>query len=242
MSFSSSTCAAETLQSSPCSTLIPICCRNCLSNCGRRSWSQRALDASEASTDLGRHEEFARHPNGGVSSLADTRQFLVRCPHCHSPAPVPADQSLTRLSCPTCGSDFRIVDEPDEDSDPVPHRLGHFDLLFRIGVGGFGVVWKGIDTQSGRPVAIKVPRHGHLDPGEQAQFLREARSAAQLQHPHIVPVYEVGREGETLYIVSELIEGASLAECLAARRFSARKRRTFVGRSPWRSTMPTRPE
>jgi serine/threonine protein kinase/predicted Zn-dependent protease len=161
-------------------------------------------------------------PSGSSTSMPDGH-FRVRCPHCHTPTYVPADESLAKLSCGHCGSNFALIDEPDEDQCDGPWRIGHFELLERIGVGGFGVVWRGLDTQLGRSVAVKVPRHGHLTPAEQEQFLREAQSAAQLRHTHIVSVYEVGRQGETLYLVSELIEGVSLAECLATQRPSARE-------------------
>jgi hypothetical protein len=135
-----------------------------------------------------------------LGSAGSTRDghFVVRCPHCHSPTHVPAGQSLAHLSCGNCGSDFHLIDEPAEDPGAGPKRMGHFELLERIGAGGFGVVWKGYDTQLQRLVAVKLPRRDHLNPDEQEQFLREAQSAAQLKHPHIVPVYEVGREGETL--------------------------------------------
>jgi WD40 repeat protein len=61
-------------------------------------------------------------------------------------------------------------------------------------------------------VALKMPRRGLLSPSEADLFLREARAAAQLRHPNIVAVHEVGRDGETVYMVSELVHGVSLAD------------------------------
>lgn len=72
-------------------------------------------------------------------------------------------------------------------------------------------------------VAVKIPRKGQLDPDETEQFLREARAAAQLRHPRIVSVHEVGRERDTVFIVSDFIQGATLADRLTAQRFSIRE-------------------
>ena len=71
--------------------------------------------------------------------------------------------------------------------------LGKFGLIEPVGVGAFGTVYKARDPQLDRTVAIKVPRAGNLAGGEDLdRFLREARSVAQLRHPAIVPVHEVG--------------------------------------------------
>ena len=72
----------------------------------------------------------------------------------------------------------------------------------QVGVGAFGSVWKARDLELDRTVAVKIPRKGQLDEDETEQFLREARSAAQLKHPGIVAVHEVGREDGQVYIVS----------------------------------------
>ena len=70
---------------------------------------------------------------------------------------------------------------------------------------------------------MKIPRKGQLDREETEKFLREARAAAQLQHPGIVGVHEVGIEGETVYIVSDFIEGLSLDKWLEGQRPTPRK-------------------
>ena len=74
-----------------------------------------------------------------------------------------------------------------------------------------------------RVVAVKIPRKGQLDREETEKFLREARAAAQLQHPGIVSVHEVGIEGQTVYIVSDFIQGLSLEKWLAGQRPTSRQ-------------------
>lgn len=81
-------------------------------------------------------------------------------------------------------------------------------------MGAFGTVWKAHDLELDRTVAIKIPRRGQLDPTEEEQFLREARVAAQLRHPNIVSVHEVGRDDDTVFIVSDLVRGINLSDWL----------------------------
>ncbi|MBC8872757.1 MAG: protein kinase [Planctomycetes bacterium] len=101
--------------------------------------------------------------------------------------------------------------------------VGHFKLIDQVGTGAFGSVWKASDTELDRHVAVKIPRKGQLDPAETEQFLREARAAAQLTHPNIVGVHEVGRDGDTVYIISDFIEGVTLADWLTAQEPASRR-------------------
>ena len=91
-------------------------------------------------------------------------------------------------------------------------------MIEHVGAGHFGSVWKARDNELDRIVAIKIPRKDQLSEVETEQFLREARAAAQLNHPNIVPVHEVGREGDTVFIVSDYVEGATLEEWLGAQQ------------------------
>ena len=85
-----------------------------------------------------------------------------------------------------------------------------------IGAGGFGRVYKAFDSELHRFVAVKVARAERIKSPD--DLLLEARRAAKLQHNGIVSVYDVGKDGERVFIVSELIEGKNLAEIIASNR------------------------
>jgi serine/threonine protein kinase/tetratricopeptide (TPR) repeat protein len=103
-------------------------------------------------------------------------------------------------------------------------RLGQFELLETVGEGAFGTVYRARDTELNRIVAIKVPRPDRsLTSDDVDRFVREARNAAQLSHPGIVPVYEVGRDSAVPYIVSAYIEGATLAQTMSDQRLDFRQ-------------------
>jgi protein kinase-like protein len=95
-------------------------------------------------------------------------------------------------------------------------RLGPYEILAPLGAGGMGEVYKARDTRLDRTVAIKVlPQHMSASPEVRQRFDREAKTISQLSHPHICALYDVGREGETEYLVMEYLEGQTLAERLA---------------------------
>ncbi len=95
-------------------------------------------------------------------------------------------------------------------------KLGPYQIESPIGAGGMGEVYKATDTRLERTVAIKVlPAHVASDPERKQRFEREAKTVAALSHPHICPVFDVGREGETDFLVMEYLEGETLAERLS---------------------------
>ena len=97
-------------------------------------------------------------------------------------------------------------------------RIGRFEIRARLGSGQFGVVWRAYDPLLEREIALKSPHHGRFEEKkDQARALREAKAAAQLRHPHVVPVYEAGTDAEQFYIASALVRGQTLEE-MAERR------------------------
>ncbi len=94
-------------------------------------------------------------------------------------------------------------------------RLGRFEVLRELGRGAHGVVFLAYDPRLGRAVALKVPRPEALATPELRQrFLREARAAAGLDHPNLVPVYEAGAAGAVCYIAAAYCPGPTLADWL----------------------------
>src|SRR5947209_19249398 len=94
---------------------------------------------------------------------------------------------------------------------------GRYQLVRRLGWGGMATVWRGDDLILGRPVAVKVLHEGLAqDVGFRGRFEREAHHAALLSHPNIVTVHDSGREGETLFMVMELVDGRSLRSTLSS--------------------------
>ena len=144
----------------------------------------------------------------------------IRCPHCSKPIEIVEDVDFVDVTCPSCGSSFNLLaDATTVSRGPGKiERVAHFELLEIIGVGAFGTVWKAHDVELDRIVALKIPR-AQLAPGkDQEQFLHEARAAAQLRHPNIVTVHEVGRHDGQIYIVSDFIQGVTLADQINADR------------------------
>jgi serine/threonine protein kinase len=99
---------------------------------------------------------------------------------------------------------------------PSGKSLGPYEIVSPLGAGGMGEVYRARDSRLGRDVAIKVlPPELSASPEVRQRFEREAKTISQLSHPHICALYDVGREGETEYLVMELLEGETLTGRLA---------------------------
>lgn len=100
----------------------------------------------------------------------------------------------------------------------LPEGFDRFRLIRILGVGGFGIVYLAHDQRLRRDVALKMPRPEMLLTATlRERFLREARAAAQLQHPHIVPIYDSGVIGSCCYLVAVYCPGGNLADWLRKR-------------------------
>ena len=108
-------------------------------------------------------------------------------------------------------------------SQPDLRKIGRYEVRAELGRGAMGVVYRAEDPLLGRKVAIKTILLSG-DPAEredyEARFLQEARAAGGLNHPNIVTIHDVGREGEMVYMAMELVEGVELREMIPALRQS----------------------
>ena len=104
---------------------------------------------------------------------------------------------------------------------PDPSRLKHYEIVSRLGSGGMGVVYRARDTRLGRTVALKM-LHSELthDDERSRRFEREARIVSGLSHPGIATLYDFDREGDTVFLTMELIDGPTLRERMSAGRLS----------------------
>jgi eukaryotic-like serine/threonine-protein kinase len=107
------------------------------------------------------------------------------------------------------------VETPGRPSVLIGRRLGAYQIVSRVAVGGMGEVYRAHDSRLSRHVAVKVlPADVCADPIRLRRFKREARAAALLNHPNILDIHDIGTEGNTVYLVHELLQGETLRVAL----------------------------
>jgi len=155
--------------------------------------------------------------------LTGASQTVIRCPLCGIPNSISSQDGQQKIQCVGCSADFAVLEELHPADFDRLRRLGHFELIEEIGSGSFGTVWRSLDTELQRYVAIKIPRREAISEREAHKFLHEARAAAGLKHPNIISIHEIGRAQGTIYIVSDLVDGRTLEDFLSTQRLSARE-------------------
>ncbi len=181
----------------------------------------------------------------------------IQCPNpeCGKSYSISDNQLGRNVVCKSCGKRFTLsgssvspaaasadTGEPaaEDTMQPagIPKKLGRFEVRTRVGHGAFGVVYRGYDPTLDREVALKVPhRAALLSEKRKARVLVEAKAAAQLRHPNVVPVYEAGQDGDIFYIASAFIEGQTLEDAIDKGQFqdgSAVTRSETFPRKVWR--------
>ncbi|HVJ58705.1 MAG TPA: protein kinase [Terrimicrobiaceae bacterium] len=144
-----------------------------------------------------------------------------RCPVCGTPLPE------TREFCPVCILRAALTEEnkgesPGEKVATNPpgteHRFQHYELAkgedglpIELGRGAMGVTYKGFDVDLHRPVTLKVINEKYIgDESARSRFMREARMAASLRHPHVASVFHLGKTGNSFFYAMEFVEGQTL--------------------------------
>jgi serine/threonine protein kinase len=129
--------------------------------------------------------------------------------------------------CPSCGLDLMattpinaIATGALQETDLVREALAaEYEIIEELGRGGMAMVYRARDRQLEREVAVKVlPFSLAFDSEFVERFQREARTAAQLEHPNIIPIYRVGRSGRVIYFVMKFLRGGSLSTVLGERK------------------------
>ncbi|MCA1591882.1 MAG: serine/threonine protein kinase, partial [Acidobacteria bacterium] len=111
-------------------------------------------------------------------------------------------------------------------------RLGRYEIRSKIGKGGMGEVYLAHDPKIGRDVAIKVlPADFSADKERLARFEQEAQAAGAINHPNILTIYDVETHDGAPYVVSELLQGATLRELLGGTPLPTRKAIDYASQS-----------
>ena len=115
------------------------------------------------------------------------------------------------VSDPSAATVATATAPPPLLSDLRRHLAGEYEITRELGRGGMGIVYQAVEVELHRPVALKVlpPEMAHVASIAE-RFKREARLAASLDHPNIIPIYRVGQAGGTLYIAMKFIEGRAV--------------------------------
>ncbi|RMF43016.1 MAG: hypothetical protein D6753_06210, partial [Planctomycetota bacterium] len=180
------------------------------------------------------HEEFKNRFPELSNELAEIAQSGPRdplarglsCPDCHCTLPISSNEATASATvvCWNCGRPIQLLDgQPSmtTSDETAVSSIDRFQLCEEIGRGATAIVYRALDPRLERMVAIKVVRGGiGFSDEERDRFYREARSAAQLDFPGIIPVYEVGQASSGPYLVSQYVNGETLEQAIRRRTFS----------------------
>ena len=150
----------------------------------------------------------------------------IQCPNpaCEKTSVTSLNVTGRRVRCKQCGQSFIATSPGTIDTNTnLPTLIGRFQIRAKLGSGAFGVVYRAYDPQLDRDVALKVSHAAVLsNPRFVERSLREAKSSAWLRHPHIVQIFDAGKDGDRYFIASAFIDGKELSDTLSSKLSSRR--------------------
>ena len=141
------------------------------------------------------------------------------CPSCKTLMDMSDVMPFTEVTCPGCGAKVR-----------ARKQFNHFTLIEKVGEGGLGSVYKALDNNLNRYVALKIlKKEISSNPEEQAKLAKEARITASVNHPNVVKVFHFGRDHGQFYLAMELVEKGTLDDLMAIQKRVAEAQVLEVG-------------
>ena len=157
---------------------------------------------SSSSPDLPEPLEDATPMESGSENVFEA------CPSCQTLMDMSDVMPFTEVTCPNCQHNMR-----------ARTHFNHFTLIEQIGEGGMGAVFKALDNNLNRYVALKILKKEISENAEEQEKLaKEARLTAAINHPHVVKVYHFGRDHGQFYLAMELVEKGSLDQLMAVQK------------------------
>jgi len=140
--------------------------------------------------------------------ISGSENVFEACPECQTLMDMSDVMPFTEVVCPGCGHTIR-----------ARQHFNHFTLIEKVGEGGMGSVYKAVDNNLNRHVALKIlKKEISANEEEQAKLAKEARLTASVNHPNVVKVYHFGRDHGQFYIVMELVEKGTLDDLMTIQK------------------------
>ncbi len=164
----------------------------------------------DARQPIDRYEYYRRFPD--LTDVVD--DAVERIQKLHSAAEISEDFHLEVTACFEEGEQNFVIDQSGKNNQ-VPNTLGRFQQLEKVGEGGFGIVYRATDTDSGETVALKFPRKSSgMNSDVLNEVIAEANQSRDLNHPGIVRTYSVETVDSFVFVVQQFIDGCDLKSTL----------------------------